>query len=98
MEKRSEGFASWSGICETTGARPRWKYNVAPAISTTAAPIAVTRALHLSRRTAGAALCRCQIGLAGRASSRTTRKTRTRSEEHTSELQSRQYLACRLLL
>src|SRR3712207_9186999 len=32
-----------------------------------------------------------------RASS-TRRATRTRSEEHTSELQSRQYLVCRLLL
>src|SRR3712207_6852087 len=29
---------------------------------------------------------------------RTTRGGRTRSEEHTSELQSRQYLVCRLLL
>src|SRR3712207_7243275 len=29
---------------------------------------------------------------------RRTRCTRTRSEEHTSELQSRQYLVCRLLL
>src|SRR3712207_7817198 len=28
----------------------------------------------------------------------TRRKTRSRSEEHTSELQSRQYLVCRLLL
>src|SRR3712207_8023812 len=28
----------------------------------------------------------------------TTRRTATRSEEHTSELQSRQYLVCRLLL
>src|SRR3712207_6945420 len=29
---------------------------------------------------------------------RITRSTRSRSEEHTSELQSRQYLVCRLLL
>src|SRR3712207_8027450 len=35
---------------------------------------------------------------ASRCATPTTRRPRTRSEEHTSELQSRQYLVCRLLL
>src|SRR3712207_8239172 len=34
----------------------------------------------------------------GSTSSSSSRSARTRSEEHTSELQSRQYLVCRLLL
>src|SRR3712207_8519052 len=39
------------------------------------------------------------LGSAGSENSGTTKQTgRTRSEEHTSELQSRQYLVCRLLL
>src|SRR5215203_6382602 len=39
--------------------------------------------------------CGCGSGARGAAGGRTGR---TRSEEHTSELQSRQYLVCRLLL
>src|SRR3712207_9589347 len=38
------------------------------------------------------------VGLAYKFSSRFKLGVRTRSEEHTSELQSRQYLVCRLLL
>src|SRR5262249_10485007 len=67
---------TWSGISEGSGARPRWKYNgapAAPAITTTAAPIAMRRVLHLLRRSAAGALRGCRVGLAGRiASSRTT--------------------------
>src|SRR3712207_8078668 len=37
-------------------------------------------------------------GWAGRPRPRSTRRLPDRSEEHTSELQSRQYLVCRLLL
>src|SRR3712207_8199477 len=51
---------------------------------------------------AGAGRCaRCGFALldtAGRREGWPGRRPRTRSEEHTSELQSRQYLVCRLLL
>src|SRR3712207_8032904 len=42
----------------------------------------------------------CSVGLGSlyKASIRTREKSPARSEEHTSELQSRQYLVCRLLL
>src|SRR3712207_7336196 len=39
-----------------------------------------------------------QLHLSARAYHRVLKLARTRSEEHTSELQSRQYLVCRLLL
>src|SRR2546429_1777741 len=39
-----------------------------------------------------------EIGLAGTVQKRTGIRTRVRSEEHTSELQSRLHLVCRLLL
>src|SRR3712207_8764859 len=42
--------------------------------------------------------CRCWSGCASWRSSPPTSTSTSRSEEHTSELQSRQYLVCRLLL
>src|SRR3712207_8876588 len=43
--------------------------------------------------------CSCRAPTFGTATRpRTIRRSRCRSEEHTSELQSRQYLVCRLLL
>src|SRR3712207_8725797 len=42
--------------------------------------------------------CQKNVCRLGRRKSASTRMTRLRSEEHTSELQSRQYLVCRLLL
>src|SRR3712207_7808606 len=53
-------------------------------------------ALHRSEQLPRAALRR-SLPSRARASSRADRR-RARSEEHTSELQSRQYLVCRLLL
>src|SRR5258707_8021861 len=49
---------------------------------------------------AGRVLRRCSIsvGRYGTSAQHTTDHRRVRSEEHTSELQSRQYLVCRLLL
>src|SRR3712207_8231299 len=46
-------------------------------------------------RTSGSQ-CKHDFGRCGRCT--TTSTTKSRSEEHTSELQSRQYLVCRLLL
>src|SRR5438445_2138561 len=40
----------------------------------------------------------CDVGAASLPSARAALRSATRSEEHTSELQSRQYLVCRLLL
>src|SRR3712207_7635113 len=49
------------------------------------------------RRTRRAGRCRTPTASSSRSSPR-TRSALPRSEEHTSELQSRQYLVCRLLL
>src|SRR3712207_8196238 len=42
--------------------------------------------------------CRCPLSATGRRDRREPLNPDVRSEEHTSELQSRQYLVCRLLL
>src|SRR3712207_7883969 len=53
-------------------------------------------ASHLGRRNAGAAIGNLEDTWTG--STRLLQVAMVRSEEHTSELQSRQYLVCRLLL
>src|SRR3712207_7235270 len=55
-----------------------------------------TRDVHLRRP--DVPLTRCAQASAGRTRNGRPRASTTRSEEHTSELQSRQYLVCRLLL
>src|SRR3712207_7747053 len=63
--------------------------------------LAARPALHPGhgRGRAGGRLCRLAAGGAADPVGRLTlRRLRPRSEEHTSELQSRQYLVCRLLL
>src|SRR3712207_8736618 len=60
-------------------------------------PRAAAASPSISAPTAGAASPRRSTA-SSRASRPTPIATRTRSEEHTSELQSRQYLVCRLLL
>src|SRR3712207_6888678 len=58
--------------------------------------------LFRSRPARGPCRCRCSSSAARRGRGTppcsAPRRSRTRSEEHTSELQSRQYLVCRLLL
>src|SRR3712207_6864168 len=53
---------------------------------------------HQSRTSSVAKPASASVGTFGSASSRDGLVTTRRSEEHTSELQSRQYLVCRLLL
>src|SRR3712207_7180235 len=61
------------------------------------APRSTSRLDHIPPRIAraGAAICSTRASLTGPAAAY---RGCTRSEEHTSELQSRQYLVCRLLL
>src|SRR3712207_8718451 len=56
--------------------------------------------LHRAARLGAASSCAChaRAATARGIEARTERATLGRSEEHTSELQSRQYLVCRLLL
>src|SRR3712207_8229499 len=70
-----------------------------------ALPISIRRASHFSEgiRAAVEQAAACRAWAGGRASTPAARRggvdpRRRRSEEHTSELQSRQYLVCRLLL
>src|SRR5437870_8003609 len=48
--------------------------------------------------TRGSGRCRCRAAGGSRSTRRTGPRSRSRSEEHTSELQSRGHLVCRLLL
>src|SRR3712207_7437867 len=62
-------------------------------------PVRRMRSGRLLVRAAGALFVPARRGTsAGRGSRARTPRRRPRSEEHTSELQSRQYLVCRLLL
>src|SRR3712207_9446888 len=53
---------------------------------------------HLGRTVRPAAAGAAAVGAGGRTGARPPGRRPGRSEEHTSELQSRQYLVCRLLL
>src|SRR5438445_9254595 len=59
---------------------------------------AVGRARRRRREEVVGALSHARCRAAGGVSDRETNRASPRSEEHTSELQSRQYLVCRLLL
>src|SRR3712207_7793592 len=67
--------------------------------ASSSATSAATRPRWSTRRSASARCAAC-VPASRQASSSpaTARSSATRSEEHTSELQSRQYLVCRLLL
>src|SRR3712207_6847740 len=58
----------------------------------------VTLRLPSGERRRVRAECRATVGVVGNQSHQNVRWGKARSEEHTSELQSRQYLVCRLLL
>src|SRR3712207_8473945 len=79
-------------------ARTRWAVRKANSSPTTLVPPAATSAMWCPRRPLGDHFSDLVVkrGPGGQTSRR--EKDRARSEEHTSELQSRQYLVCRLLL
>src|SRR3712207_4843419 len=79
-----------------TRRRTGWAYSTRCSDGDSAGAIRPVRSRSWLRRAAAAprSASRCSAG----ACSATSSSSRARSEEHTSELQSRQYLVCRLLL